>query len=76
MDHGHHALVRGGLGQQGQLLPGLLANPDAGLAAGSHNALDSRIVALAGHQHVVEAASAGLERLLHRMHAVENFHDG
>ncbi len=31
-------------------------------------------MALAGDQNVIEAAAAGLESLLNRMQAVENFH--
>ena len=31
---------------------------------------------LAGDQHVVKPTPAGPERLLDRMHAVQNFHEG
>ena len=74
VDEGHNALVGGSLGELGQLLARLLADADAGIAAEGDEALDAGIFALAGHQNVVKAAAAGLERLLDRMQAVENFH--
>jgi hypothetical protein len=74
VDEGYDALVSGSLGELGQLLAGFLADANAGIAAEVDKALDAGIFALAGHQNVVEAPASGLERLLDRMQAVENFH--
>ena len=75
-DHGHHALVGGGLGQQRQLVAGFLTDADTGLAAQGYKPLQTVILTLAGHQYVVETPPSGLEGLFDRMHPVENFHDG
>jgi hypothetical protein len=63
-----------GLGELGQLLAGLVANADAGLAAESNELVEPGVLALVGDEDVVEAAAAGLDRFFNRMHAVENFH--
>ena len=70
-----HALMRGGPGGNSKLLARLLENTDAGLAALGHQPLEARIVPLAGHEHVVKAPLSGFQSLLHRMQAVENFHE-
>ena len=76
-DEGDDALMGGGLGEQRQLLAGFLADADAGLAAERRPGVPGAVVvAFAGHQNVVKAALAGLERFLDRMQAVENFHEG
>jgi hypothetical protein len=58
------------------LFAGFLADTDAGLTKGGHQAFQPLVFALAGDEHVVKATPAGLERLLDRMHAVQNFHKG
>ena len=73
-DQGHYALVGGSLGELGQLLAGLLADTDAGIAAEGDEGFQAGILALAGHQNVVEAPASGLEGFFDRMQAVENFH--
>jgi hypothetical protein len=79
-DQGYYALMGGGFGHLGQLLAGVLANADAGLATGGDEAVKAQILtllqALAGYNHLVEAAAAGLEGFFNRVHAVENFHEG
>ncbi len=74
-DQRHYALVSGRLGQQRKLLARLLAHSDPGLAADGDQPLQAVVLALAGHQHVVETPPSGLERFLHRVNAVENFHE-
>jgi hypothetical protein len=70
-----HTLVCGGSGQSGEMFAWLLADSNTGLTTVSNEAGESVIVPLAGHQHVVKAATAGLECLLDWMEAVENFHE-
>ncbi len=53
-----------------------LTDTDAGLAALSHQLLEAGIVALLSYQNMVKAAASGLEGFLHRMQAVQNFHEG
>jgi hypothetical protein len=74
VDESHHALVGGGFGGEGQLLARLLADADAGLMAGFNEAGEAVVVALAGRQHVIEAAAAGAKRLLNGVQAIKNFH--
>ena len=74
MDHGHHALVGGGLSQQGQLLPRFPQNADAVLAAEIDQLLEPRILALPSHDHVVKTPPAGPDCLFHRMQPVQSFH--
>jgi hypothetical protein len=71
-----NSLMGWGLGQLSQVLARFLADADAGFTALGDQLLQPGIVALAGHQHVVKAAASGLESLFHRMHPVENFHEG
>jgi hypothetical protein len=73
-DESDYALVGGRLGELGQLLAGLVANANAGLAAEGDELVEPGILALVGDKDVVEAAAAGLDRFFNRMHAVENFH--
>ncbi len=61
-------------GKLGKLLSPFLAHAHPGRAAGGDKAREPVILALASHQHVIETASAGFERFLHRMHAEENVH--
>jgi len=75
-DQGDHALMGGGFGHLRQLLAGFLADSDAGLAKGRDEAFETHVFALAGYDHLVEAAAAGLERFFNRVHAVKNFHEG
>ena len=56
------------------MLARLLEDADAGLAALGDEPFEAGVVALAGDEHVVKAALAGLESFFHRMQAVENFH--
>jgi hypothetical protein len=70
----------GGFGHYRELLAGFLANADAGLAEGGDKALQTQILtmlqAFAGYKHMVKATPAGFERFFHRVHAVQNFHEG
>ena len=66
--------MRDGAGQLGEVLAGLLADADAGLAAGQDEAREAVVLALAGDDDVIEAAAAGAKGFLDRMNAVENFH--
>jgi hypothetical protein len=68
------ALMCGSLSELGQLLAGLVANADAGLTTEGNELIEPRVLALVSYEDVVEAATAGLDRLFNRMHAVENFH--
>jgi hypothetical protein len=68
--------VRGCLGQQRQLLSRFLTNADARVAAEGEKPIEPEIVALASYENMVKMPLAGLERLLNRMDAVENFHKG
>jgi hypothetical protein len=70
-----HALMRGSIGGNSKLLARLLQNADASLAAQGNQPLEARIVPLAGHEHVVKAPFSGFQSLLHRVQAVENFHE-
>jgi hypothetical protein len=70
-----HTLVRGGSGQLGEMFARLLADANTGLATVSDEVGEPIVVALAGDEDMVKAAAAGLECLLHRMEAVENFHE-
>ena len=65
----------GGLGQLRQLLARLLADADPGLAADGDQPFEAVVMAFAGHQNLVKAALAGLERLFNRVNSVENFHE-
>jgi hypothetical protein len=76
VDEGNHPLMSDVFRGQSQLLPRLLTDADAKLAAESHELFEAGIVALGGHQDVVKAATAGLESLFHRMQSVKNFHEG
>jgi hypothetical protein len=66
----------GGFGQLGELVAGFQADADAGLAKGGYEALDTEIFTLTGYQDVVKASPAGLEGFFHRVHAIQNFHEG
>jgi hypothetical protein len=69
-----HALMRGGSGKLSELFARFLANTHASLTAFGHEAREPVILALESDNNVIKAATASLERLLHRMKAVENFH--
>jgi hypothetical protein len=73
-DEGYYALVSGSLGELGQLLARFLADADAGGAAEGDEGFQAGIVALAGHEDVIETPAASLEGFFDRMQAVENFH--
>jgi hypothetical protein len=79
VDQGHDALVRGGLGQQRQLLARLLSGRGRRPGGTGPQALERSVTwsPLAGHEHVVKAPLAGLEGLLAPPDApaVENFHE-
>jgi hypothetical protein len=68
--------VGGGRGELGKLLASLGADADACLTTGFHEAGETVVVTLASHDHLVKTPAAGLEGLLDRMQAVENFHEG
>ena len=70
----HNALVRGGSGKLGQLLTGLLAHAHACLPAFGDKLLQSCVLALTRHHHVVKATPPGPKSFLDRMNAVEDFH--
>src|SRR3984885_15312867 len=72
---GDHALMCRRSRKLGQLLAGLLAHPHTGLPAIGDEAGEPVVVALASNENVVKTAAARLKRLLHRMEAVENFHE-
>jgi hypothetical protein len=73
-NEGDDALMRRSLGELGQLLAGLVANGDTGLAAESDELIEPGILAFVGDQDVVKSATAGLDRFFDGMHAIENFH--
>jgi hypothetical protein len=73
-DEGDYALVGGRLGELGQLLAGLVADADTGLAAEGDELVEPGILALVGDEDVIEAAAAGLDRFFDRMHAIKDFH--
>lgn len=75
-DQGDYTLVSGSFGQLSELVAGFLADADAGLTEGGYEVFEALVFAFAGYKHVVEASPAGLERLFHRVHAVQNFHEG
>ncbi len=74
MDEGDYALVGVGSGQLGELLARLLADADAGLAAGGGEALEAcglmRFEALASEEDVIETAAAGAKSFFDRVDAV------
>ena len=67
--------MRGSFGGEGELLARLLDDADASLAALGDEAGQSRVLALACDEDVIEMALAGLEGFLDRVQAVENFHE-
>jgi hypothetical protein len=73
-DESDDALVSGSFGGEGELFAWFLPNANSGLAALCDEAVEAAVAALASHENVVEAALAGLEGLLDRVQAVENFH--
>jgi hypothetical protein len=73
-DQGDNALMSGSFGHQGELVAGVLADADAGLAKGGDQALQAEVFALAGDQNVVKTAPAGLESLFDRVYSVQHFH--
>jgi hypothetical protein len=73
-DESDNALMSRGFGHQGELVAGVLADADAGLAKGGDQALQAEVFALAGDQNVVKTAPAGLESLLDRVYSVQHFH--
>jgi hypothetical protein len=75
-DKSNDALVRSSSGELSELFAGLLANANTGFAASGNEAGEALVVTFASNEDLVKAAAARLERLLDRMHAVENFHDG
>jgi len=74
VDEGDDALVRRGSSELGKLIARLLPHTHTGLAAVGDEARQAIVLTFAGNEDVVKAAAAGLERLLHRMHAVKKFH--
>jgi len=74
--HGNYSLVRGCSRKFCQLLSRFLPDAHARLAAVADQSRKTLVVALAGHDDVVKAASACLECLRNRMHSVEDFHEG
>ncbi len=70
----NHALMRRGLGSEGELVARLFEDANAGLAALGDETFKTRVMALAGDQDMIEAPLAGFECFLHRVQAVENFH--
>ena len=75
-DDGDDALMAGCSRDLGQLVAGLLADANAGLAALGDQFFEAGVLALAGYDDVIKTPTAGLERLFDRVHAVENFHEG
>jgi hypothetical protein len=53
--------MTGGFRGEGELLARLLKNADACVAALGDEAIETVVVALAGHENMIEAAAAGLE---------------
>jgi hypothetical protein len=58
--HGHYALMGRSLGQERQLLAGILTNANTGLAESGDEMFETQIFALAGDYHLVKATPAGL----------------
>jgi hypothetical protein len=75
LDERDHSLVRGGLGDNRELLARLLPDSNSSLAACGYKALQAFVVPLAGDQDMVEATPPGPERLFHRMEPVQNIHE-
>jgi hypothetical protein len=75
-DQRDHALMRGGLGHEGQLLTRLLANTDTGLATERDELFEPFVLALASYQNLVKTTPASLDSFLNRMHPIKNFHEG
>jgi uncharacterized protein YdeI (YjbR/CyaY-like superfamily) len=75
-DEGDNALMSRGFGHQSELVAGVLADADAGLAKCSNEALESEVFSLAGDDNVVKTAPAGLESLFDRVNSVQHFHKG
>jgi hypothetical protein len=67
--------MSGILGHQRQLLARLLADANANLPAERHKLFQPGIVPLLGHENVVKTPPSSLERLLNRVHPVQNFHE-
>jgi hypothetical protein len=74
-DKSDDALVRGGIGGEGELLARPLKNANACVAALGDEAVETFVVALSGDENVIKSAAAGLESFRDRMQAVENFHE-
>ena len=68
--HGDHALMRGGLGQVGQVVAGGRLQANAVFAAHGGDAVELGVGALAGHAHVVKPAQTGPDRLFYRVQPV------
>src|SRR5579859_6857438 len=73
-DHGDDALMGGGSRQLGDLLARVLPDAHARLTAFGDQPVETIVLALAGHHHVVEPPATRPQRLFDRMYAVEDFH--
>ena len=73
-DDGHDALVGLRPGQLGELVAGIEAHLDAGVAAGLDQLLQAHILPLAGNANVIEFPRPGAQSLLYRMQAKQNLH--
>ena len=67
--------MAGSAGDGGQLLAGLLGDPDSAAAAGGDDGFKARVMPFAGNEHLVKAAPSGAQSFFNRMQAVENFHE-
>ena len=75
-NEGNNALMSRGFGHQSELVAGVLADANAGLAKCSNEALQSEVFTLAGDDNMVKTAPAGLESLFDRVYSVQHFHKG
>jgi len=64
-----------GSGELSELFARLLTNADTGLTAFGDKARETVVLALAGDKDMIKTAATSLECLLHRMEAIENFHE-
>lgn len=72
--HRDHALVGGGSGHLRELLAGLLAHADTGVAALGDEAREAIVSPFAGDHDVIKPAPPSAQGLAHRMHPVEDVH--
>jgi hypothetical protein len=75
-NEGNNSLVRGCFCHHRELIPAFLADPHSSLATLGYEAIKARVMALVGHDHVIEAAASGFQRFLNGMQAIQDIHEG